>query len=82
MDVLKGLDFDKYKVLCFLIEHHDVPTVIEFMKSKGYKFINRIHSDSIFIHPDCYSSFGIPLNYEFPVSELGKKIKQKFDNNY
>lgn len=56
LDVLKGIDFNKYKIKIFVIENNfNEPYHEEYLKNYGYKKINRIAVN------DFYSS----LNYDF-----------------
>ncbi len=53
MEVLKGIDFNKFNIQCIVIENDILPEgdpiIHNYMISKGYKYIARLTSDDIFI---------------------------------
>ena len=61
LDVLKGLDLNKYKIKVFVIENnYNEPYCEEYLNKNGYKKINRIAVNDFYIHQDfSYNSFHI-----------------------
>jgi len=54
MNVLKGIDFSKVHIKCFVIENDATcigdNTIREFLKEKGYTHIARLSGDDVFVH--------------------------------
>jgi FkbM family methyltransferase len=42
MEVLKGLDFSTYNFKYILVEHYNFDILSDFMKDKGYKFVEKL----------------------------------------
>lgn len=53
MDVLQGIDFKNFDIECLVIENDILPegdpNIINFIKSKGYKYVARLTSDDVFV---------------------------------
>jgi FkbM family methyltransferase len=53
MDVLNGIDFERHKIKCVVIENDILPEgdviIQNFLIKKGYKYIARLTSDDVFV---------------------------------
>jgi FkbM family methyltransferase len=53
LQVLQGLDFDKYKIHCILVEHNDEQpkryNIKNFLESKGYRRAKCLYLDDLYI---------------------------------
>lgn len=50
LDVLKGIDFDKYKIKMFIVENnYDEPFCQNYLITKGYNKINRISVNDFYV---------------------------------
>lgn len=51
--ILESIDFDTFAIMVISVENNEgTNTAKDFLKTKGYEFVTRIHVDDIFYRPD------------------------------
>jgi FkbM family methyltransferase len=80
LDVLKGIDFNKYKIKVFVIENnYDEPYCEEYLTSYGYKKIKKISVNEFYIRQDfLYDSFHGEIENGKYIDEV---LKEYFPNS-